>query len=136
LQSVSPPRAEAYGVDFSSRGRRTDEFLEIVSRLWAGETFSYQGKHFSLQNASIVPTPLRGRVPLYLGGFTDKALERTARYGDGYFGNEEVCDLYLEKLRACGKDPASAGSASRDCLSWLQTIRKQPCTSWRPIFTM
>lgn len=100
--------AEAYGVDFSSRGRRTDEFLEIVSRLWAGETFSYQGKHFALQNASIVPTPLRGRVPLYLGGFTDKALERTAKYGDGYFGNEEVCDLYLEKLRACGKDPASA----------------------------
>jgi alkanesulfonate monooxygenase SsuD/methylene tetrahydromethanopterin reductase-like flavin-dependent oxidoreductase (luciferase family) len=100
--------AEAYGVDFSTRGRRVDEFLEIVRRLWAGETFSYEGKHFSLKNASIVPTPPRGRVPLYIGGFTDKALERTAKYGDGYFGNEEVCDLYFEKLRACGKDPASA----------------------------
>lgn len=100
--------ADAYGVDFSSRGRRTDEFLEIVRRLWAGESFSYAGKHFTLKNASIVPTPIRGRIPLYLGGFTDKALERTAKYGDGYFGNQEVCDLYLEKLRACGKDPASA----------------------------
>ena len=100
--------ADAYGVDFSSRGRRTDEFLEIVRRLWAGESFSYEGKHFTLKNASIVPTPIRGHIPLYLGGFTDKALERTAKYGDGYFGNPEVCDLYLEKLRACGKDPASA----------------------------
>jgi alkanesulfonate monooxygenase SsuD/methylene tetrahydromethanopterin reductase-like flavin-dependent oxidoreductase (luciferase family) len=100
--------AEAYGVDFSSRGRRMDEFLDIVRKLWAGETLSCQGKHFALQNASIVPRPLRGHVPLYIGGFTDKALERTAKYGDGYFGNEEVCDLYLEKLRACGKDPASA----------------------------
>jgi alkanesulfonate monooxygenase SsuD/methylene tetrahydromethanopterin reductase-like flavin-dependent oxidoreductase (luciferase family) len=100
--------ADAYGVDFSSRGRRTDEFLEIVSRLWAGESFSYAGKHFTLKNASIVPTPIRGRIPLYLGGFTDKALERTAKFGDGYFGNLEVCDLYLEKLRACGKHPASA----------------------------
>jgi alkanesulfonate monooxygenase SsuD/methylene tetrahydromethanopterin reductase-like flavin-dependent oxidoreductase (luciferase family) len=100
--------AEAYGVDFSSRGRRTDEFLEIVRRLWAGETFSYEGKHFTLKNASIVPCPSRGRVPLYLGGFTDKALERTAKYGDGYFGNMEICDLYAEKLRACGKDPAGA----------------------------
>lgn len=100
--------ADAYGVDFSTRGRRTDEFLEIVRRLWAGETVSYEGKHFTLKNASIVPTPGAGRIPLYLGGFTDKALERTAKYGDGYFGNEEVCDLYLEKLRACGKDPASA----------------------------
>ena len=99
--------AEAYGVDFSARGRRTDEFLEIVTRLWAGETVSYQGKHFSLQNASTVPTPLRGRVPLYLGGFNEKALERTAKYGDGYFGNLDVVDLYLDKLRACGKDPAS-----------------------------
>lgn len=100
--------AEAYGVDFSSRGRRTDEFLEIVRRLWAGETFSYEGKHFTLKHASIVPTPSGGRIPLYLGGFTDKALERTAKYGDGYFGNEDVYELYLEKLRACGKDVASA----------------------------
>lgn len=100
--------ADAYGVEFSSRGRRTDEFLEIVRRLWAGESFSFEGKHFTLKNASIVPTPIRGRIPLYLGGFTEKALERTAKYGDGYFGNLEVCDLYLEKLRACGKDPAGA----------------------------
>jgi alkanesulfonate monooxygenase SsuD/methylene tetrahydromethanopterin reductase-like flavin-dependent oxidoreductase (luciferase family) len=100
--------ADAYGVDFSSRGSRTDEFLEIVRRLWSGETFSYAGRHFTLKNASIIPTPSRGHIPLYLGGFSDKALVRTAKYGDGYFGNEEVCDLYLEKLRACGKDPATA----------------------------
>jgi alkanesulfonate monooxygenase SsuD/methylene tetrahydromethanopterin reductase-like flavin-dependent oxidoreductase (luciferase family) len=100
--------ADAYGVDFSSRGRRTDEFLEIVRRLWAGEVFSYEGKHYTLKHASIVPTPDRGRIPLYLGGFTDKALERAAKYGDGYFGNIEICELYAQKLRACGKDPASA----------------------------
>jgi alkanesulfonate monooxygenase SsuD/methylene tetrahydromethanopterin reductase-like flavin-dependent oxidoreductase (luciferase family) len=99
--------AEAYGVDFSTRGRRTDEFLDIVRRLWAGETVTHEGKHFNLKNAAIVPRPPRGRIPLYIGGFTDKALERTAKYGDGYFGNMEICDLYAEKLRACGKDPAS-----------------------------
>jgi alkanesulfonate monooxygenase SsuD/methylene tetrahydromethanopterin reductase-like flavin-dependent oxidoreductase (luciferase family) len=100
--------AQAYGVDFSTRGRRTDEFLEIVRRLWAGETFSFQGKHFALQNACIVPTPGKGRIPLYLGGFTERALERTAKYADGYFGNEEIWPLYEQKLRACGKDPAQA----------------------------
>jgi alkanesulfonate monooxygenase SsuD/methylene tetrahydromethanopterin reductase-like flavin-dependent oxidoreductase (luciferase family) len=47
-------------------------------------------------------------VPLFLGGFTDKALERVAKYGDGYFGNVEVWELYAEKLRACDKDPAEA----------------------------
>jgi len=99
--------AEGYGVDFSKRGSRTDEFLELVTQLWRGETVTYAGKHFTLKNAAIVPTPSRGRIPLYVGGFTDKALERTAKYGDGYFGNMEICDLYAEKLRAAGKDPAS-----------------------------
>lgn len=100
--------AEALGIDFSARGRRTDEFLEIVRRLWAGETLSYEGQHFALKKASIAPTPPRGHIPLYLGGFTDKALERAAKFGDGYFGNEEVCELYYQKLHACGKDPADA----------------------------
>lgn len=100
--------AEAFGVEFATRGRRTDEFLEIVKRLWAGETVTREGKCFTLRNASIVPTPPGGHVPLYIGGFTDKAVERAAALGDGYFGNLEVCDLYLEKLRACGKDPATA----------------------------
>lgn len=100
--------AQAFGVDFSARGRRTDEFLEIVRRLWAGESVSFEGRHFVLKNAAITPTPPRGHIPLYIGGFTDKALERTAQYGDGYFGNIEICDLYFDKLRALGRDPASA----------------------------
>jgi alkanesulfonate monooxygenase SsuD/methylene tetrahydromethanopterin reductase-like flavin-dependent oxidoreductase (luciferase family) len=100
--------AQAYGVDFSTRGQRTDEFLDIVTRLWAGETVSFEGRHFSIKNASIVPAPPRGRIPLYIGAFADKALERTAKYGDGYFGNMEFVERYLDKVRAVGKDPTSA----------------------------
>ncbi len=100
--------AEGYGVDFSTRGRRTDEFLEIVQRLWAGETVTFDGQHFQLTNSSITPAAPRGRVPLYLGGFTDRAIDRTVRFGDGYFGNMDFVDSYIAKLRACGKDPASA----------------------------
>jgi alkanesulfonate monooxygenase SsuD/methylene tetrahydromethanopterin reductase-like flavin-dependent oxidoreductase (luciferase family) len=99
---------DAFGVDFTKRGRGFDEFLEIVRRLWAGETVTFEGQHFTVTNAAIMPPPPRGRIPLYLGGFADKAMARVAKYGDGYFGNEEVCDLYVEKLRAQGKDPAAA----------------------------
>jgi alkanesulfonate monooxygenase SsuD/methylene tetrahydromethanopterin reductase-like flavin-dependent oxidoreductase (luciferase family) len=99
---------EAYGVDFSARGRRTDEFLEIVRRLWAGETVSFEGAHFNLKNASITPKPVSGRIPLYMGGFNAKALDRIAKYGDGYFGNLEIVDPYLQKLRAHGKDASTA----------------------------
>jgi alkanesulfonate monooxygenase SsuD/methylene tetrahydromethanopterin reductase-like flavin-dependent oxidoreductase (luciferase family) len=99
--------AEGYGVDFSKRGSRTDEFLDIVLRLWMGKSLTFNGKHFQLKNAKITPAPPKGRIPLYLGGFNEKAIERTAKFGDGYFGNMEFVDLYHEKLRAQGKDPSN-----------------------------
>jgi len=98
---------EMYGVDFKKRGRMFDEFLEIVTRLWSGETVSFEGEHYTLHNAKIMPPPV-GRIPLYIGGFAEKALERVAKYGDGYFGDPRASDTYKEKLRAAGKDPESA----------------------------
>ncbi|MEO5587417.1 MAG: LLM class flavin-dependent oxidoreductase [Novosphingobium sp.] len=98
----------AYGVDFTKRGAQFDEFLEIVRRLWAGETVTFAGKFYTVQDARIVPSAPRGQVPLYIGGFAEKALERVAKYADGYFGNEDVCGLYADKLREQGKDPAAA----------------------------
>ncbi|MET0238451.1 MAG: LLM class flavin-dependent oxidoreductase [Sphingobium sp.] len=99
---------EAYGVDFTKRGSRFDEFLEIVQRLWAGERVTFEGKHYTVKDAFIAPPAPRGRIPLYIGGFAEKALARVARYADGYFGNEEVCGLYADKLREEGKAPAAA----------------------------
>jgi len=100
---------EAYGVDFTKRGSRFDEFLQIVRALWAGETVTFEGKHYSIKNAAIMPGSPRGQIPLYIGGFAEKALERVAKYADGYFGNEDVCGLYAEKLKEQGKDPTKAG---------------------------
>jgi alkanesulfonate monooxygenase SsuD/methylene tetrahydromethanopterin reductase-like flavin-dependent oxidoreductase (luciferase family) len=99
---------QAYGVEFTTRGRRFDEFLEIVRGLWAGETVTFEGQHYSVQDALIRPPAPRGRIPLYIGGFAEKALARVAKYADGYFGNEEVCAAYADKLRAEGKDPTAA----------------------------
>lgn len=99
---------DAYGIDFSKRGSRFDEFLHIVRQLWAGETVSFEGKHYTVNNASIRPQSPRGQIPLYIGGFAEKALERVAKYADGYFGNEEVCGMYTGKLREQGKDPSAA----------------------------
>ncbi len=98
----------AFGLDFRRRGAMFDEFLEVVRGLWAGETVTFTGKHYQLSEARIVPPSPRGRVPLYIGGFAEKALARVAKYADGYFGNVEVCDLYADKLREAGKDPAEA----------------------------
>lgn len=89
----------AYGVDFTKRGARFDEFLEIVRRLWAGETVTFRGEHYQVDNARIRPPAPRGQIPLFIGGFAEKALARVAKYADGYIGNEDVCGLYADKLR-------------------------------------
>jgi alkanesulfonate monooxygenase SsuD/methylene tetrahydromethanopterin reductase-like flavin-dependent oxidoreductase (luciferase family) len=99
---------DAYGVDFSGRPGRMDEFLQIVRRLWSGETLSFEGRHFQLKNAFVTPQPPRGHIPLFVGAYSEKAMARVARYGDGYLGAHELYDVYAAKLRDCGKD-VSAG---------------------------
>lgn len=99
--------AAMFGADFRKRGRIFDEFLEIVTRLWEGETVTFEGEHFSIRDAKIAPPP-EAPIPLYIGGFAEKALERVARYGSGYFGDPRATKLYREKLAALGKDPKSA----------------------------
>lgn len=94
----------AYGVDKSTRGRLFDEWLEIVTGLWAGHTVDFAGQFFNVKGAKIMPPAPRGRIPLYIGGLTDKALARSARYGHGFLGDETVCELYAKKVAEQGKD--------------------------------
>jgi len=98
----------AFGVDFTKRGRLFDEWLEIVTRLWGGATVDFDGQHFQLSGSQLRPPPPRGRIPLYIGGFADKAMERVATYGDGYIGSPHVCGTYADKLREHGKDIGQA----------------------------
>ncbi|MCT2400272.1 LLM class flavin-dependent oxidoreductase [Novosphingobium mangrovi (ex Huang et al. 2023)] len=98
----------AHGLEFKKRGARFDEFLHIVRRLWDGETVDFEGKFFNLKGAQVRPLSGRGQIPLYIGGFAPKAMERVAKYGDGYFGNADIWPLYKQKLEEQGKDPAQA----------------------------
>jgi alkanesulfonate monooxygenase SsuD/methylene tetrahydromethanopterin reductase-like flavin-dependent oxidoreductase (luciferase family) len=98
----------AFGVDFTKRGRIFDEWLQIVTRLWGGEEVNFEGQHFTLTGAKLMPPAPRGRIPLYIGSFSDKAMERVARHGDGFIGSGELCDLYAAKLRQQGRDQALA----------------------------
>jgi alkanesulfonate monooxygenase SsuD/methylene tetrahydromethanopterin reductase-like flavin-dependent oxidoreductase (luciferase family) len=95
---------DAYGIDKTTRGKLFDEWLEIVTRLWAGETVDFKGRFFDIKGAKVMPPAPRGHIPLYIGGLTEKAIERTARYGDGYFGDDGVIDIYAQKMAERGRD--------------------------------
>jgi alkanesulfonate monooxygenase SsuD/methylene tetrahydromethanopterin reductase-like flavin-dependent oxidoreductase (luciferase family) len=100
---------DAFGVDFKSRGRRTDELLQIVKRLWAGETVTFEGEFFNLRGARISPLPVqKPHIPLLIGGLSPPGFRRCARYGDGFIGAIENYPAYLQELRAAGKDEKTA----------------------------
>jgi len=99
----------AFGIDFRTRGKRFDEFLQIVRELWAGGKVTFEGEFFSIKDAEVRPLSSRGQIPLYIGGFVEKALDRAARYGDGYYGPADGYAAYVARLANHGKDPASAG---------------------------
>jgi alkanesulfonate monooxygenase SsuD/methylene tetrahydromethanopterin reductase-like flavin-dependent oxidoreductase (luciferase family) len=77
----------ACGVDPKTRARRTDESMQIMHSLWTQEQTSFDGKYFSVKDVSMRPKPFRtGGVTMQVGGRSDAALRRTARYADGWTG--------------------------------------------------
>lgn len=74
----------ATGTPTKGRGKRTDESLEILSRLWSEDTVSFSGEYYRLEEASIAPKPVQQPLPLWVGGSAAQAVERTARWGTGW----------------------------------------------------
>jgi alkanesulfonate monooxygenase SsuD/methylene tetrahydromethanopterin reductase-like flavin-dependent oxidoreductase (luciferase family) len=73
------------GVDPRTRGRRTDEALDILTSLASGEPLDHDGEFYRFERAWIRPAP-DPRIPILVGGRSDAALARAARFGDGWLG--------------------------------------------------
>ncbi len=76
---------EICGVDPATRGRRTDECLAALEGLLSGEATSHDCEFFSFDDALIKPAPTPP-VPILIGGRSDAAVKRTARFGQGWLG--------------------------------------------------
>ena len=71
----------ATGTPTKGRGKRTDEGLQIMARLWREDKVTFEGEYFQLREASIAPKPVQTPLPLWVGGSAPKAIERTAMWG-------------------------------------------------------
>jgi probable F420-dependent oxidoreductase len=92
IGSPLAPEWAALHLDTSTRGRRTDEGLEIMRRLWTEDRVDFEGKHFRLSGASISPKPTQKILPMWIGGSSDAAIARTARFGTGWQAGRETPD--------------------------------------------
>jgi len=75
----------ALGQDFSTRGARLDEALEIFRTVWTEDPVTHLGRHYQFSDLKIQPKPV-GSIPIWIGGTSRQALARAVRSGNGYQG--------------------------------------------------
>ena len=82
----------ATGTETKGRGKKTDEGLQIMSRLWSEDHVSFHGEYYRLDDATISPKPIQTPLPLWVGGSSKQAIERTAKWGTGWQAGIESPD--------------------------------------------
>ncbi len=78
------PEWKAMGLEKRGRGKRADEALTLLARLWSEEKVDFEGEYYRYQGARIAPRPVQNPLPLWIGGSSEAAIQRTARLGTGW----------------------------------------------------
>ena len=98
------------GAPFADRGARTDEYVGVMRALWGHESPSFRGDYFRFDGAYCRPQPVRGSVPIIVGGHSKAAARRAGRLGDGFFpardAPEHLIALARQTAEEAGRDPA------------------------------
>jgi probable F420-dependent oxidoreductase len=87
---------ELLGQDFTTRGRRTDEMLALLPRLWSGEMVEHHGRFYDFPRLCMNPVPC-ARIPIWIGGISDAALRRAARH-DGWLSDLQSTDEIVASI--------------------------------------
>jgi probable F420-dependent oxidoreductase len=137
----NPVEFEGLGADFHARGRRIEEQMLLLRRLWHEDVIDFTGEWHRLDRAGINPLPGRD-IPVWLGGRSEASLRRAARLADGYMplGLQPGDDAraLLERLHGyladAGRTPENFGFEawtnlrSGDADDWRRTIE-----AWREL---
>jgi len=126
------------GIPENERGARMREGVEVMRKLWSGPDVTHQGRFYRFENVTIEPRPVGGPLDVWIGGQSDLALKRVARYGDGWMPSFVTAREFaagMEKLSAYGAElgrtiePGEAGvllltHVSRDAEGAREVARK------------
>ncbi len=110
---------EALNEDFTNRGNRIEEQVDVLRRYWTEELVTYEGRWHQLDRVGLNPMPIQRPIPIWMGSFyglvVEKVLERIGRLADGWlpqFPPDELAPV-LERVRGyaadAGRDPDDLG---------------------------
>jgi probable F420-dependent oxidoreductase len=105
---------EALGQDFHVRGRRLDEQIGLLRRLWTEPSVTFDGAFDHIKGAGLAPLPVQRPIPIWLGAQSPVAYRRVGRSADGWFPQispgpelDEALSVIAETATAAGRDPAA-----------------------------
>jgi probable F420-dependent oxidoreductase len=114
---------EALDKDFSNRGRRLSEQIELLRRLWTETSVTFEGTYERVIAAGLAPMPVQRPIPVWFGGQSPRAYTRIGQLADGWFpqmppgaGLDEARALVDRAAADAGRDPAALGMEGR--VSW------------------
>lgn len=114
---------EALGESFTNRGRRSEEQVEVMRKLWTERSVTYTGKYHTVTAVGLAPLPTQRPIPVWFGAASDRAYERAGRLGDGWFpmvepgpGLDHALEQVHRAAESAGRDPKSLGMEGR--VSW------------------
>jgi probable F420-dependent oxidoreductase len=116
----NPVEYEGLGMNFRDRGRRFEEQIDLLRRLWTEPLLSYDGRDHKITAAGLNPLPVQRPIPLWIGASAESAIKRAAESAEGYFPQRPLeggWPTTIEKVRGwraeAGKDPNTFGIDAR-----------------------
>ncbi len=101
---------EASGVPIGERGSRTDEALDVLCRLWSGTDVTFEGRHYRFGNVTVAPAPVQQpHPPIWVGGRSDAALRRAARFADCWLAYMATPRRVQEGMEGVARHAAQQG---------------------------
>jgi probable F420-dependent oxidoreductase len=98
------PEWQALGMDTRGRGQRSNEMLTLLNRLWTEDEVSFDGKHYKYDKVTINPKPKQNPLPIWVGGSSNAAIDRTARYASGWLAGAAQSPAQVGRVIAAIKE--------------------------------
>jgi probable F420-dependent oxidoreductase len=100
---------EALGQDFTNRGRRIEEQVALLRRLWTEASLSFEGEFHRVTGAGLNPPPVQRPIPIWFGAQSPRAYRRAGRLADGWFPQMQPGPELDEAIATVGQAAAEAG---------------------------
>jgi probable F420-dependent oxidoreductase len=131
---------QALGKDFRDRGRRSEEQIALLRRLFTEQSVTFEGAAEQVVGAGISPLPVQRPIPIWIGRSSPRAYQRIGRLADGWFPQvapgpalDEARGIVEQAARDAGRNPSDIGLEGRVNYAGAPDAALASIENWRAV---